>query len=194
MPDALEKLIAHFERLPGVGPRQASRFAYALLNAPKGVLLDFGAALQALPDVVKQCPTCGLFHGEHACKYCENKNRDATLLMVVAKDTDVVSMERTGLFKGYYIILGGVLPVVGEGSIREGLLTKALGLRPNLKEVIIALPATPEGDITSDKVKGIIKSVTPSVAITLLGRGLSTGTELEYSDKETLRSALQNRK
>jgi recombination protein RecR len=114
--------------------------------------------------------------------------------MVVAKDTDVFSLERAGVFKGYYVVLGGLLPIVGEGSIREDLLKYALSARRNLVEVILALPATPEGDQTSDRVRDIVRNVKPSVTLSLLGRGLATGTEVEYSDKETLRSALQNRK
>jgi recombination protein RecR len=196
MSDTLQKIIAHFERLPGVGPRQASRFAYALLNAPKGVLKDFGALLQELPESVHQCPLCGLYHAEKAerCRYCSDTHRDSSILMVVAKDTDVFALERAGVFKGYYVILGSLLPVVGDGSIREALLQHALAVRSDVQEIILALPATPEGDLTGDRVKEIMRGANPKVKISLFGRGLATGTEIEYSDKETLRSAFQNRK
>ena len=117
------------------------------------------------------------------------------MLVVVEKDQDLLALERAGAFKGKYFVLGGVLTLSGKGAIREKELLRALQQKlPTLKEVVLALSATSEGENTADHLRQVLLPFREQVKITVLGRGLSTGAELEYSDAETLSGALQNRK
>ncbi|XKT74958.1 MAG: recombination mediator RecR [Patescibacteria group bacterium UBA2103] len=198
MQNSLEKLIYHFEQLPGIGPRQARRLVYGLLKRSKGDLREFGDLIKNVKDTVHACPICGLHHTDTTleCKYCSDTSRDNTVLMIVEKDADLLAVEKSGLFNGYYVVLGGTVPITGRNPVRADLLKKALILRKEkgLEEVVLGLSATVEGEQTKDHVLDLISPLTDGVKISLLGRGLATGTELEYSDQETLRNALTNRK
>tara|TARA_B100000508_G_scaffold60333_1_gene47076 strand:- start:124430 stop:124783 length:354 start_codon:yes stop_codon:yes gene_type:complete len=117
--------------------------------------------------------------------------------MVVEKDADLIAVEKSGLFAGYYVILGGTVPITGRNPVRDDLLKKAVELRKEqgLSEIILGLSATPEGEQTKDHALEVINPLLgDEIKISILGRGLATGTELEYSDQETLRNALSNRK
>lgn len=133
---------------------------------------------------------------------CLDKNRDSSVLMVVARDTDFEAVKKSGQFDGHYFILGGIVPVM-ESDHQKFIRLKELKERISknnilhqgsgeLKEVILALNATTEGDFTTDLLKKELSDL--NIEISTLGRGLSTGTELEYSDKETILNALENRK
>ena len=199
MSDILHKLIYHFEQLPGIGPRQARRLTYSLLRRSRSDLQEFGTLLQNLRGNVHECPTCGLYHtdSEKECSFCRNPNRDNTALMIVEKDADMETVEGSGLYDGRYLILGGVLPISGKNQVRDQLVRHALKHRISngLTEIILGLSATTEGEQTREYVTDLITPLLPpEVRISILGRGFATGTELEYSDTETLRSALENRK
>lgn len=199
MSDILHKLITHFENFPGIGPRQARRLTYSLFRRSRSELQEFGSLLQALKQSIHECPTCGLYHTgtEQICSYCGNPNRDASLLMIVEKDADMETVEKSGLYNGYYLILGGVLPISGKNQVRDPLVQRALKHRieNGLEEVVLGLSATTEGEQTREYVVDLITPLLPeTVHISTLGRGFATGTELEYSDNETLRNALENRK
>lgn len=200
MQNSLEKLIYHFEQLPGIGPRQARRLVYGLLRRSHGDLREFGELIAHVKKDVHTCPSCGLFHTDKAplCIYCSDASRDASLLMIVEKDADMLAVEKSDLFNGYYVILGGTVPITGKNPVRQELLIKALEDRMahGLTEIILGLSATTEGEQTKDLVLDLItpRIENTDIKISLLGRGLATGTELEYSDQETLRNALSNRK
>ncbi len=116
--------------------------------------------------------------------------------MLVEKDQDLSAVERAGTYKGRYFVLGGVLTLSGKGAIREKELLNTLQgrLDKGLKEIVLALSATSEGEHTADHVRELLAPYRDQLTISLLGRGLATGSELEYSDAETLRAALSNRK
>lgn len=199
MQSSLDKLIYHFEQLPGIGPRQARRLVYGLLRRSPSELKEFGLLLQNVKSEVRACPTCGLYHTAQAaqCTYCSDNSRDPSLLMVVEKDADLYAVEKSSLFNGYYVILGGTVPITGKNPVRENLLKQAVTARAEegLSEIILGLSATTEGEQTKDLVLDILAEIAPKdLKISTLGRGLATGTELEYSDTETLRNALTNRK
>lgn len=199
MQNSLDKLIYHFEQLPGIGPRQARRLVYGMLRRSQGDLREFGQLIQEIKQSVHTCPSCGLYHTDTApeCRYCSDASRDASVLMVVEKDADMLAVEKSGLFNGYYVILGGTIPITGKNPVRTDLLQKAVATRleNNLEEIVLGLSATAEGEQTKDHViETISPLLSPATKVTLLGRGLATGTELEYSDQETLRNALSNRK
>lgn len=197
--DHIEELARALARFPGIGPRQGKRFVYYLLSAPADERKKLAELVVSLGKDVKQCPDCLRFYnGSNAtvCNYCSDKTRDDALLMLVEKDQDLSAVERAGTYRGRYFVLGGVLTLSGKGAIREKELLKIVEkrLKNNLKELVLALSATSEGEHTTDRVRELLAPYRDSLKISELGRGLATGSELEYSDAETLRAALTNRK
>lgn len=198
MASTFQKLIYHFEQLPGIGPRQARRFAYALLRRSPSELREFGDLIGTIKSHIKQCPDCGLTHSESetTCTYCRDANRDPGTLLVVEKDADVEAIEKSQSYTGYYLILGGVVPIAGKNQVRENIVRQVVEKRreQGLQEIILGLSATTEGDQTRLYLYDLISPlITDDIKITTLGRGFATGTEVEYSDPETLKSALSNR-
>lgn len=195
--DTLQKLAALFERFPGIGPRQAGRFVQHLLKSSPAVRRELADAIQQLARSVSQCSECQRFHeGEKgACKRC-GAARDRSLLMLVASDADADAMERSRTYNGTYFILGGTVTLGAQeqGHLRDRELLSLLKRRiGETEEVILAFPANPEGDATGAHARALIEEAFPTLPIHTLGRGLSTGSELEYADAETLRFALENR-
>ena len=197
--DHIEELARALTHLPGIGPRQGKRFVFYLLAAPATERVRLAELIASLGKEVRQCPECLRFHnGSQAplCNYCSDKTRDDAQLMIVEKDQDLAAIERAGTYRGRYFVLGGVLTLTGKGAIREKELVKIIEkrLKNNLTEVVLALSATSEGEHTADHVRKLLAAYRDHVKMSELGRGLSTGSELEYSDAETLRAALSNRK
>ncbi|MBP6860557.1 MAG: recombination protein RecR [Candidatus Pacebacteria bacterium] len=196
--ESIEELAQLFARFPGIGPRQARRFVYHLLSAPQSDRARLSELILALAKNVAQCKECYRFSAvaDGLCNYCADRSRDDAFLMVVEKDQDLIAVERAGTYRGRYFVLGGVLTLSGKGVIREReLVTMAkMRLSRGLKEIVLALSATSEGEHTLDRVKELLTPYRDSVKFTVLGRGLSTGSELEYTDATTLGAALQNRK
>lgn len=196
--DRIDELASAFTRFPGIGPRQGKRFVYHLLTVPREERARLAELITKLADDVRQCPECmRYFNGTsaHVCNYCTDGRRDDSLLMLVEKDQDLASVERAGTYKGRYFILGGVLTLSGKGAIRERELVRAVErrLEKGLSEIVLALSATSEGEHTADRIRELLSPLRDKVRITALGRGLATGSELEYSDAETVRAALSNR-
>ena len=200
--DHIEELARALARFPGIGPRQGKRFVYYLLSAPAVERTRLAELVASLGKDVRQCPDCMRFYnGSTAviCNYCSDKTRDDALLMLVEKDQDLSAVERAGTYKGRYFVLGGVLTLSGKGAIREKELLKRVekmlkGLPVGRQELVLALSATSEGEHTTDRVRELLAPYRDHLKISELGRGLATGSELEYSDAETLRAALTNRK
>lgn len=197
MADRIDELAAALSRFPGIGPRQAKRFVYYILSTQQAERTKLADLIRTIASEIKQCPECMRFanFSGPSCLYCTDTSRDDSLLMLVEKDQDLASVERAGTYKGRYFVLGGVLTLSGKGAIRERELTRAVGARQKkgLKEIVLALSATSEGETTTDRIKELLLPYRDSLKVSELGRGLSTGSELEYADAETLRSALQNR-
>jgi recombination protein RecR len=196
--DRIEELARAFERFPGIGPRQARRFVFHLLGASSGDRSRIADLVSHLADEVRQCTECHRFStgGASVCTYCSDPSRDDSLLLVIEKDQDLAAVERAGIYRGRYFVLGGVLTLSGKGTIRERELMRAIErkLQKGLKELILALSATSEGENTTDHLKQLLLPYRERIKLTTLGRGLATGSELEYSDAETVSGALQNRK
>lgn len=197
--DRIDELAQALARLPGIGPRQGKRFVFYLLSAPAADRTKLSELILSLGKDVHQCAECLRFYSESStavCKYCSDSTRDDTLLMLVEKDQDLAAVERAGTYHGRYFILGGVLTLSGKGTIREKELLKTVEerLKNNLREIVLALSATSEGEHTTDRVRELLIPFRDHLKISILGRGLATGSELEYSDAETLRAALTNRK
>lgn len=197
--DHIDELARAFSRFPGIGPRQGKRFVFHLLASPASERDKLAELVKALGANVRQCPECLRFYTSTTamvCNYCTDTKRDDSLLMLVEKDQDLAAVERAGTYKGRYFVLGGVLTLSGKGAIREKELLRAIDkrLKGGLKEVVLALSATSEGEHTADHVRQLIAPFRDHIKVSTLGRGLATGSELEYSDAETLRAALSNRK
>ena len=200
--DSLERLAELFERFPGIGPRQARRFVYFLLQSDAGFRKELAHTLEAAGGAAKHCPECARYHDGRgsSCAICANTHRDDTLLTIVATDADLRAIENSGSYKGRYYVLGGTVSLAAatQPNLREKGMREAVSSRAErgLAEIILAFPANPEGDITADHVRSVLEPFAEEHAfkITQLGRGLSTGSELEYADSATIQSALDNRK
>ncbi|MFH1509529.1 MAG: recombination mediator RecR [Candidatus Nealsonbacteria bacterium] len=192
----IQQLIAIFSKFPTVGHRTAARFVYYLIKLPTEELKDLVETIQRLKEKVKLCTLCfNPFEGEESiCQTCSDKTRDTSLLCVVEKESDLQAMENIKKYKGLYFILGGTVPVLkikDSKNIRsQELLKRAKELE--LKEIILAINPTTEGEATLLFLERLLKPLDKK--ITRLGRGLPVGAELEYSDGETLSSALEGRK
>jgi recombination protein RecR len=209
--DSTDKLIELFKQFPGIGPRQAKRFVYFLLTRPNGYSGELSKLIGEIKSNVMCCDNCFRFftkNGNSAttCPICSNKNRDKKVLMIVSHDVDFENIEKTGSFNGYYFVLGGTMPILEknpEKRIRQKELLATLEKRVSrsdldtekLQEIIIALNYNPEGENTLTYLSQILRPICEKneIKISTLGRGLSTGTELEYSDTETIKNALKNR-
>jgi len=203
----IEKLTKIFSSFPGIGPRQASRFVYHLLRKDKKYLSEFTELVNSLKESVSLCTLCFRYFETtnkeiSYCSICANPSRDSSLLMVVEKDTDFQNIEKSDVYTGKYFILGGTLSILEkepEKKIRsEELIKRVAGdIKSNgLKEIVLATSINPDGENTAQFISKILSPLIKKHKLTLsmLGRGLSTGTELEYIDSETMKSALQNRK
>lgn len=204
MTDRVEDLSRAFERFPGIGPRQAKRFVYHLLSVTEGDRLRLSDLIAHLGADVQQCSECMRYWSgsDVLCNYCSDISRDDGILMIVEKDQDLLAVERANAFRGRYFVLGGVLTLSGKGHIREQELVDRVARRIKgeapykkpLNEIVLALSATNEGEHTADRIREVLTPLREHVKLSVLGRGLSTGSELEYADAETLSGALQNRK
>lgn len=201
---SLEKLIKHFERFPGIGSRQARRFAFHLLTESKENTNELSELIRDIQSTVSECPSCFRFFSKNGhggeCSLCGSTDRDRTKLMVVERDTDIDATERGGVYDGLYFVLGGTIPLLdseNEKKLRGGALRHTVKTRMNegLTEIILAFSVNPDGENTARYVERLLRDDLggTSILITELGRGLSTGSELEYADPETIKSALKGR-
>jgi len=202
--DNIEKLAQKFKEFPGIGERQAKRFVYFLLHKNSAYIKDLGEEILSIKNEIKQCPSCFLFFqnkNNNLCDTCSNHKTDHTSLLIVEKDADFESVKRSKTYSGMYFILGGLVPIVTKETpnyVRIKELIKTVEERiekDGLKEIIIALSLNPQGEHTDMYLREMLSRIQKSsnINIVSLGRGLSTGTELEYSDSETIKNALLNR-
>lgn len=204
--DPIERLAALFERFPGIGPRQAGRFVHYLLRSSPALRREFVHALQDLGGSVTQCSECMRYFASSeaasgrgtVCAICSDLERDQSQLAVVASDADLFALQRSHTYRGRYFVLGGTIHLTSENAdrlrIKPLLASLPARIEAGLSEVILAFPANPEGDATAVRVREDITEKFPSLTVTTLGRGLSTGSELEYADPETIKNALVNRR
>ncbi len=204
--ERIEKLAELFKEFPGIGERQAKRFVYFLLSKHPAYLRELSDTIKTIRETVSQCQLCYRFfekkNDTRVCDLCSNPRTDMSSLLVIEKDSDLEAVRRSGTYKGAYFVFGGVIPVADERTIEYTRL-KELEARVQkesadgtLKEIILAFSLSPAGEYTDMYLKQTLAQAvdTEVTKITSLGRGLSTGSELEYSDRDTLGYALQNRK
>lgn len=198
-----DKLVAYFERFPGIGGRQARRFAFHLLRLPPADIEEFAKLVTTLQGSVVECTSCHRYFSRNGgpmseCAICSDTNRDHSKLLVVERDTDIQSIERAGSYDGKYFVLGGTVPLLnneGTAKLRGGALRARLEIDNNITELILGFSINPDGENTARYVEKLTKETDEAgrIAITHLGRGLSTGSELEYADPDTIKNALSNR-
>lgn len=200
----LEKLIIHFERFPGIGARQAKRFAYHLLSENPNQTQELAKLIEHIHTSIVECEMCHCFFTAQGdrfrCRMCSDTTRDHSKLMIVEHDTDMQAIERGGVYNGFYFILGGTVPLLNEEStskVRGGALKHLVTQRVSegLSELILGFSVNPDGENTGRYVEALLKNIITehNLTIAILGRGLSTGSELEYADPETIKNALKNR-
>jgi recombination protein RecR len=193
LPRPVEQLINELARLPGIGPKTASRLTFYLLRAPDEQAIELAAALAALKATTQVCSTCFNITEDDPCPICSDENRNKELLCVVEEPLDVLAVERSRSFFGRYHVLHGVIsPVEGIGpdDLKIAELLMRLDIE-DVREVIIATNATLEGDSTSLYIQ---RRLSPySLKLTRLARGLPVGGDLEYTDEITLGRALEGR-
>ena len=199
-----DKLILHFEHFPGIGSRQARRFAFHLLTLDPRELEDLAGLIRTIRENVVPCPSCARFHtpmgNERLCRVCSDISRDKSKIAVVEHDTDIDAIERSGMYDGFYFVLGGTVPLLESkenSKLRGGQLKHIVTERAGvgLREIILAFSVNPDGENTARYIETLLRELTETHSLTLshLGRGLSTGSELEYADPETIKNALRNR-
>jgi recombination protein RecR len=193
VPEPVIRLIEAFSRLPGVGPKTASRLTFFLLRSPDELALNLSEALRVLKEQTRFCSVCGNITVDDPCGVCTDPRRDPSLVAVVEEPLDLLALERTAAYNGLYHVLNGVIsPVNGIGP--DDLRIKELVQRINsgkVLEVIIATNPGQEGDATAMYIQRELAS--KGVKITRLARGLPVGGDLEYVDAVTLTRALQGR-
>ncbi|HVV15432.1 MAG TPA: toprim domain-containing protein [Candidatus Paceibacterota bacterium] len=201
----IDRLTQAFERFPGIGPRQARRFVQFLLVQPGAFRAALAQDLGKLGANTFQCSECFRWSVKSAddtvlCNICGNSRREKGILFVVEKDADIDNVERSG-FKGVYFVLGGTVPLAAEepqSHIRMRELVARVerdGSDLVLTELILGLSATTEGDHTRQLLSEKLRPMSQGFNFRLssLGRGLSTGSEIEYADPDTIASALSSR-
>ena len=193
IPEPVTKLIEAFSRLPGVGPKTASRLTFYLLRAPDDYALSLALALNNLKAQTRFCSRCFNITVADPCPICESNSRDAETLAVVEEPLDLMAIERTGVYQGrYHVLHGAISPVDGIGpddlKIRE--LLARIQQEP-AREIIIATNPGMEGDATAMYLQRELAAF--PLKVTRLARGLPTGGDLEYVDSVTLMRALEGR-
>jgi recombination protein RecR len=191
--DSVNKLIEQLGRLPGIGPKSAQRLAFYILNAEKNEALALAEAIRTVKDKVKTCRTCHNLSETDICPICRDPARDSTVICIVEQPNDLVCLEKTGLCKWIYHILGGhIAPLQGvepEHLNIEDLLQRVKS--GAVKEVVMATNPTLEGDGTALYISTLLK--TTGVKITRLARGLATGSTIEFAGPAILAEAIISR-
>lgn len=193
-PEPLAKLIDSFTRLPGIGPKTAGRLAFFVLNMKEEEVLEFAKALVNAKRNLHYCSCCCNITDVDPCRICQDKTRDASVICVVQEPRDLVAMERTREFTGYYHVLhGAISPIEGIGpdDIYVTELVKRLG-DDQVQELILATNANIEGEATAMYLSRLVKPF--GIKVTRIAHGLPVGGDLEYADEVTLTKALEGRR
>ena len=190
----LQRVIELIGKLPGLGPRSARRVALHLLKRKDSLLSPLAAALAEAAECITQCSNCGTFDTINPCTVCATPNRDRSVICVVQDVPDLWALERGGSFRGYYHILGGVLSAL-DGVGPENLNLDKLVVRasdPEVKEVILALSATVDGQTTAHYISDRLEHL--GIRISRLAQGVPMGGELDHLDDGTLTAAMMSRR
>jgi recombination protein RecR len=191
--DSVVRVIQEFTKLPGIGRKSAERLAYHILRIPKGDALQLADAIRNVRENVSYCERCFNLAEGKLCSICQDPKRDQTLLCIVEQPRDLMSLEQSAAYRGlYHVLLGRIAPL--EGMTPDQLTLDALVERVrtgNFREIIMATNPTVEGDGTALHISNLLAEY--GVSITRLARGITSGSILEYTNKEILADALSGR-
>ncbi|ALA52846.1 recombination mediator RecR [Shouchella clausii] len=194
-PRPIAKLIEGFTRLPGIGPKTASRLAFHVLDMKEDDVLEFAKALVHAKRDLTYCSQCHNITDTDPCQICEDKHRDRTTICVVQESRDLIAMEKMREYTGlYHVLHGAISPMDGIGpeDIKIAELIKRLQDDESVKEVIVATNPTIEGEATAMYISRLIKPT--GIKVTRLAHGLPVGGDLEYADEVTLSKAIEGRR
>lgn len=203
LPKALIRVIESFQRLPGIGPKSAQRLSFYLLHLPEEELTKFSEAVRDLKKGILLCSVCKNVTESDPCPICSSPNRDGSILCVVEQPTDVLSLERTGVYQGFYHVLHGVIDPLNNIGPDELFIADLLKRIKNethpIAEIIFALNPTMEGEATTMYIQkqieqGRTASGKKQISMTKLAHGLPVGADIEYADEVTLKRALEGRR
>jgi len=191
--DSVSKVIEEFAKLPGIGRKSAERLAYHVLRVPKTEALALADAIRAVRENVRYCATCFNLAESEQCSICADPRRDQTQLCVVEQPRDLMALEQAGVFRGlYHVLLGRIAPLDGVGPDQLTLPQLVQRVRQGeFQEIVMATNPTVEGDGTALHISNLLAEF--PVSITRLARGITTGSILEYTNKEILADALAGR-
>jgi recombination protein RecR len=201
LPKSVSRVIESFEKLPGIGPKTAQRLAFYMLHMPGQEVERFSDYLQALKTGTMLCSICKNVCEQDPCPICKNPSRDHSMICVVEQPTDVLAVEKTGIFKGVYHVLHGLIDPLNNIGPDEIYITDLInritnsGLR--IKELIFALNSTMESEATLMYTKKQLSAVSrqhSDLIITRLAHGLPIGADIEYADEVTLKRAMEGRR
>jgi len=188
----LEKAVELLSALPGIGRRTAQRLTFFLLRQPNEFVEELAQTLRALKQQIRYCSQCYTFTESDPCPICASDRRDRSLICVVEDPTDVLAIERTGEYRGLYHVLHGVLnPLAGIGPEELRIRELLARITPQVREVILALSPTVEGDVTAHYLARLLKPL--GVRVSRIAQGVPLGSALEYMDEATLSRALSGR-
>ncbi|MDI6717865.1 MAG: toprim domain-containing protein [Patescibacteria group bacterium] len=200
LPESIKNFINIFSKLPSIGPRQATRLAFYFITGGKNRIEETANAIDDLKNI-KICSNCFFIHSnkDSLCNICADKNRKKEIIMIVEKETDLISIERTKKFQGRYLVLGefvknGILDAAQKLRLSQlkTFINKELNLKQDkAKEIIIATNPTTYGDLNASVIKKELEEF--SDKFSRLGRGIPTGGEIEFADEDTLEQAIERR-
>jgi recombination protein RecR len=192
-PPAIKALVSELKRLPGIGPRSAERIALWMIQSRDARPAEIARMIGEVTQSIRPCSRCGFFSTEALCEICRDEQRDPMVICVVEQPTDILPLERTGMFRGRYHALGGrISPLdhIGPEDLRiEPLIERIKSEQP--AEVILALASDVEGEATANYLAALVREL--PVKITRLAQGLPAGGGLEHADELTLSRALTGR-
>ncbi len=198
MDEHITRLSRLFLKFPGIGERQARRFAYFILTQPENYVDNLATTLREARSQAHTCSRClRVYEGRPGmCSICSDTTRDQGIIAVVEKSADIDAFAKTD-YRGLFFVLGGLIPII-QKNVLDGTNVNLLVERvrsdfATLEEIILAFPITPNGEHTDSAVREILKPVSATFEISTLGRGLSTGAELEYADAASLSASLKKR-
>lgn len=193
-PDCVKNLIDNLKTLPGVGNKSAERLAFCMIDFDKNKLTNFSNAILGVRDNITRCVVCGSVSEEDVCSICTNENRDRFTLLVVEKPKDIYIFEKLGVFNGVYHVLDGLispLDGIGPKDINISKLLERIS-SDNIKEIILALKPSIEGETTMQYIKQLLND--SNVKVTKIATGVPMGTDMEFIDSLTLEMAIDERK
>lgn len=203
LPKSIVKLIESFEKLPGIGPKTASRLTFYLLHVPQQQLDIFSDAVKSLKTSTVYCSKCFNVGESDPCVVCASLERDEKIVCVVEQPIDIISIERTGKYKGiYHVLHGAISPLnnIGPEEIRIHELIQRVKKNPQILEVILATNSNMEGEATAMYISREITNLKSQISnlaslkVTRIARGLPVGGDLEYADDVTLTHAMSGRR